>query len=76
MPVSQFEVFEVLGVQVAPSFEVTIVPASPTATKESFPYAIEVSSFCIPDALRVQFVPFSEVRIVPPAPIATKEPCP
>ena len=55
-----------------PSGEVITVPLLPTATNDSFPYAIFPKCFLVPDFLFVHVFPSDEVRTVPEKPTATK----
>ena len=70
IPLSLFEVPEVLEVQVVASDEVRIVPSPPTelpptVTNVLFPYVPPRRSFEVPEVLLSQVVPSEEVRMGP-----------
>ena len=74
-PERDFNVPEVLSVQVVPSEEVRMVPPKLTVTKSPFPKVTPLRYSDVPEVLSVQEVPSEEVRMVP-QPTVTKSPFP
>ena len=70
-PERDFDVPEVLLVQVVPSEEVRMVPDLPTVTKSPFPKVTPLRSTFVPEVLEVHVVPSDEVRMVPDLPTVT-----
>ena len=64
IPLSLFDVPEVLEVQVIASDEVSMVPISPTVTNILFPQVPTGRTYDVPEVLLSQVVPSDEVRMV------------
>ena len=71
IPVSLFDVPEVLEVQDVPSDEVRMVPEEPTVTKVLFAQVTPLSCCDVPEVLEIHEVAVEEVRIVPELPTIT-----
>jgi hypothetical protein len=71
MPLRALEAPEVLAVHVVPSGEVTIVPASPTATNWVPDQITPFSELVVAEVRVVQVIPSGEVRTIPLLPTVT-----